>query len=342
MPQIVFTSQHGQASLAGFEREALRGLARLLPATVWGLADAGPGKLARAETVLSMISDEPETSHLHQLLAKARAEKKRYERRYEEERKAGFSAGWNATVFDTTIIDNLVSAVVIALKVCGDRGLPIVVNGDDGRVFRLNSLEVEFNTTLAAACDPIRLAAKVYGWAESHTWIADTDRIWAADLIKAGLEQGFYRPGVWAKTAAGTNWVDSGWGDIQNFLRSTSGPVALSTSVCDEFPNPDMSPWMIPWPDGVPEKLTALNEAQREERRRRYAEWNSLTPEQRWQYGVREMTENLSCLQISPATLEATTFGPGVTLFDLFARDRIYRITSKFYKFEQEFGPWNG
>lgn len=337
--RIIFISQHGQADLAGFEREALRGLARLVPSTVWGLADAGARKLDRVQTVLSMIPNRPETSYLHDLLAKARAEEGRYHQHYEAGSKTGTPMNQNPARLNTGIIDNAVSALVTALKV---RGLPIVINGDDSRVFHLNSMEVEFNTTLKAACDPIRLATKIYGWAETHAWIADTDRTWAADLIQAGLEHGFYRAGIWAKTSAGTNWVDSGWGGIQDFLRGTRGPVALHTSIADEFPNPDMDSWMIPWPDGVPMNLAYLSAEQQRARRHRYAEWNSLTPEQRWEYGVREMTENLSCLQISPATLETAMFGPGVTLFDLFANDRVYRVTSKFAEFEQEFGPWNG
>lgn len=341
MPRIIFTSQYGQADLAGFEREALRGLARLVPATVWGLADAEPGKLARAETVLSMVQNRTETSYLHDLLAKAKAEEARYHQHYEAGSKAGTTANQNPARLDTSIIDHAVSALVTALKVWS-LGLPIVVNGDDNRVFQLNSVEVEFNTTLIAACDPLRLATKIYGWAEAHAWIADTDRIWAADLIQAGLEHGFYRPGVWANTAAGTTWVDSGWGGIQDFLRSTRGPVALYTSAGDEFPNPDMDSWMIPWPDGVPKKFAYLSAEQQAARRQRYTKWNGLTPEQRWEYGVREMTENLSCLRLSPATLETATFGPGVTLFDLFAHDRIYRVANKFYEFEQKFGPWNG
>lgn len=343
MPKIVFTSQHGQADLAGFERKALRHLARLIPSTMWELTATSSGKLARAETVLSMIPDRKETRYLHDYLADAKAEESRYQWHYKSWSNAGIPAHENSARLDNFIIDRAVSALAVALKSWGGPGLPMVVKHYDGRLFSFNSLEVEFNTTLAAGCDQLRLAAKLYAWAETHAWIADADRNWVADLIQEGLNQGIYRSGLWSQHRAGGKvWVDSGWGGIQDFLRTTRGPVVLYTSAAEDFPSPDMDSFMIPWPDGIPRKFDALSEEQRAERRKRYAEWNDLTSNQQWEYGVRELTENLSSVQISPATLRSGTFGPGVTLFDLFAEDRIERVESRFADFEGRFGPWAG
>jgi hypothetical protein len=339
VPRTIFVTQHDAAELAAFEREGLRELSRLIPTMVWGLVDAGSTlpRIERAERILSLIERRPDTQYLHDILTRARdAETRSWpkpQNRTSDRR-------------DAPLTDRAVSTLSTALRACGGRGLPIVIRDDDGRDYRLNTLEVELNTTLRVGADPLRLAAKVYGWAEANAWISEPDRSWAADLIERGLRDGLYRPGVWSpaqdNAADEGTWIESGWADVQRLLRGGTGPVVLTTSATDDFPNPGMDSWAVPWPEDVPRRFDALTPEQREAHRRRSAEWSTLTPEQRWEHGVREITENLSELQISPSTLRTATFGPNVTLFDLFARDSVYRVATRFFEFEERFGPWNG
>lgn len=161
---------------------------------------------------------------------------------------------------------------------------------------RVGTAEIRLNTALRLGNDVIKLVVKIAGWGESHAWFDGKDRAWAADLIDQGLKTGILRDGMWyvdgpceglPKNHPDRQWSDMGWGAVTGFLRERDDePVALSYSVADDFPGPGA---------GFDAALARLKER---------SPW----------------------LRLGPDTLDYWTFGPGVTVFDLYAADRDERV----------------
>lgn len=110
----------------------------------------------------------------------------------------------------------------------------------------VSSTGLILNTVLSLGSGPMKLAARFAGQMYSHAWIPGPDRGWAADLITEGLVQDVFRleiqvtdpsPIVPDKTV--TKRYDTGWPDVIQLLRETDrGPVVLSVSTGDDFPDP--------------------------------------------------------------------------------------------------------
>lgn len=102
------------------------------------------------------------------------------------------------------------------------------------------------NTVLALGSDPMKLAARFAGQSYSHCWIPGPDREWAAGLIEQGLLTDVFRaeilvtdPSPVIPEDAGTKRHKAGWDDVIQLLRETDrGPVVLSVSTGDDFPDP--------------------------------------------------------------------------------------------------------
>lgn len=205
-----------------------------------------------------------------------------------------------------------------------------------------SALNVALNTALLTGSDAIRLAAKVYGLSEQHGFIEGEDRAWCADVIEAALDAALYRRRRYVADYPGgprTTLVDYGWDDVLALLRERDdGPVALSYSVTERFPNRLVAGWNIRLPLGWTPGWTA-DDAGR-------TEWDRMSEAQRGEYRDREIEERWSALpdadqwQLAVDALRGTPwrrlgrdlteymFGPPLSAYDLLADDRDARIAA--------------
>jgi hypothetical protein len=347
MSKIYFHTRTSTAELMGSERGWLRHLASQTARGWWGLDDmADP--LGRAVDIAGMIVPNscgqyikttmaevgrysiPYPTDNHVAVIKDYAQQALDDRAwYEETWKRYTTAGLNPVHevhCDFTGRDRLVDVLRTCLRV---HNVPLQVG--DHVVFSMN---VELNTALAAGNLAVCLAAKIHGWCEIHPWIEETDREEFADLIGCALQDGLYREGLWYDDGRGKRtWHDQGWADVIALLRDTTthpGPVVLSSSVCDQFPNPEVSAQMIPWPEGVPESWNALTIEQQEARKTATSLWYALPDDQKWDTCMEGIRRLQPWANLTRDNLDTTMFGPPVSLFDLFHPDRIDRVEQAF------------
>ncbi|WP_239404534.1 hypothetical protein [Frankia sp. Cj3] len=173
---------------------------------------------------------------------------------------------------------------------------------------------VNMNTALVAGSDPIRLAAKINGWCEAHCWVAEPDRAWMAGVIDAGRKAGLYRSAM-------------GWENVQAMLRTADdGPVVLSYTVTESFPNPFYHPDAPTWPAGVPRDWNALTPKQQQTRRAWESHWYEIDAGEAFDAAMLWLQADRPWAQITPGNLATEAFGPMVTVYDLFADDRDERV----------------
>ena len=230
--------------------------------------------------------------------------------------------------YDKASLDSLIDIIKTCFRVTD---VPLLVGGHV-----VSSMNISLNTALAVGNDAVCVAAKIHGWCEIHPWIEETDRSWLADVIESALDAGIYREEI---CYSGTNGdasekrqVSQGWDEVIDLLRDTTrnpGEVVLSCSVCDSFPNAEVSTVMPPWPDGVEEDWDALSCEQQEERRRAREAWSKLDDDQRWQTAMDGIRASQPWANIAPETLR-DTFGVPVSLFDVFHSDRDARVRDAF------------
>lgn len=295
MSRVLWHARHTDTELAGSERAWLHHLAEGPAIAAWGLDRHGVvGMLDRIAPIMDAIPEpdpgEFSANYLHVAYRAARAAQDTHSRPWEATRSFLNSLSLNLRVHPPDII--------IA-----------------GR--RLHLDDVNMNTAITAGSDPIRLAAKIHGWCEVHCYIENGDKPWLADLIGTGLDTGLYRP-------------DAGWEAIQAMLRDgRSSPVALSYTVGDHFPEVFEHPDAPVWPDGVKRSWKALTDVQREERRaweKRFYEMQEADAGMVFDAGMDWLREHRPWARLSPETLGTVTFGPAVSVYDLFAPDRDERI----------------
>ena len=231
--------------------------------------------------------------------------------------------------YDPTTRNALVDTLRTCLRVTN---LPLKVG--DHVVYSANA---ELNTAIATGNDQVCLAAKIHGWCEIHPWFEEDDRSWFADVIECAIADGLYREDIWTTGVLGNpserQRVRQGWGDVVTLLRDTTthpGEVVLSYSVCDGFPDPEVSTSMPPWPAGVPQDWDVLTPDQQKERTDARRLWYDLEPDQRWKTAMAGIRSAQPWANITPDNLATTTFGPDVTLIDLFHSDRVERIQIAF------------
>jgi hypothetical protein len=327
MSRIYFHSEHGDAELMGSERAWLDWIAGGPARAYWDL-EGRSLPFERAKEIMSMVKRSDRGNDLFELLAKAEAEESDNKRLWAEARQAGVQ--WPNTTYDAQ--RRLPDSLALFLRV---QGLPLEVAGVE-----LHSANVELNTALAVGSDAVALAAKIHGWCESHCWVEGPDRAWMAGIIDAGLAMGMYRRGIWYEPEKGAEkqWSSQGWESVTELLRSRDdGPVVLSYSVCDRFPNRHISDWEPPfdagwkpdWADG--DDRAEWDEKTAEEkddyqRETRHDEWYDLPFEQQWQPAMDALRAEKPWARLSPDTLRVISFHLPVTIFDLFAPDRDERV----------------
>lgn len=198
----------------------------------------------------------------------------------------------------------------------------------------LPGIDLVANTVLAAGSDPMRLAIKIHLLCEIHGYVMGYHRGWLADLIEEGYEEGLYRKGF--KRADDKHSMDEllgkevpeeakvfqsmGWPELVAKLREgRSGPVVMSDSVTEGFPNEHTAGWMPLWPEGVEKDWGALSTEQQEERSDRQEEWLNLPHHRHWDLAVKGLKGRLA--PIEPKTLRTRRFGYGISLIDLLNHD---------------------
>jgi hypothetical protein len=302
--RIYFHTKTRTAELRGSERQWLRAVAANTAQHWWGLDGSTPTNewtQHRAFDIINMIV--PGTSGQYVLdIARAAATTPPFQ----------------------TIVDILKTCLRV-------NDVPLRV-GDHA----VSSANVELNTALATGNDIVCLAAKIHGWCETHPWVEEADRAWCADIIERAVTAGVYRAGMWYTDGCGQRtWGDLGWASVMALLRDTTthpGPVVLSYSVSDGFPNPEVATTMPAWPDGVTEDWDALTTAQQDERRKARTAWYDFPFARQWETAMDGIRRDQPWANITPTNLTTTTFGPAISLFDLFHPDRIERVHAAYVR----------
>lgn len=349
MSRVYFHTPTGEAELRGSERAHLAHLTQTIISATWGFSDlARIGSLDRATELIALLHGAPGSTsgpltypagYIHEYHQAAIAERERYR---------ASTTGTKDPDPERRFLDSL----NIALSV---RDLQLHVGGHD-----LDTTNVGMNTALASGSDIIRFAAKIHGWCEIHPWIEGHDRAWFADLIDQGLTIGAYRSGLWyvegpyegeAKDHPDRRWCDQGWISVRDLLRASSTePVVMSFSVCDQFPrrttttwSPEELPedWKPDWAvgEGLDEWEAMTDGGKDHHREEAMAEqWYQLPSAKQWEGAMEWLRRIRPWANITPDNLGTTTFGPPVTIFDLFAPDRDERIRAAFAKEESQNG----
>jgi hypothetical protein len=209
-----------------------------------------------------------------------------------------------------------------------------------GKPIKLTSLIA--NTVLAVGSDPARLNAKIHYTCESHGYVQGFHRKWLADVIQEGLDELVFRRGYWApkdlnadlKTIIGQPTTEEerkltfhsfGWDTVVDLLRASSkGPVVMSFSVTDGFPNSHTGDWMPVWPEGVEKKWDALTEAQQKERQDREEGWDCLSEGRQWAIstkGLKDPNREYFNQPLTPQNLRTYRFGHELSFLDLLHGD---------------------
>jgi len=200
-------------------------------------------------------------------------------------------------------------------------GLAISVYGVD-----LDPGCLTLNTALQLGSPAIRLMTRLHNQCEIHCWVDGPNRSWLADLIDAGLAEGSFRH---TEEARGC-----GWSDVTKLLRSRDDePVVTSYSVCDQFPNSYASTWMPAWPEGVPERWDALDEATQEERSERAESWYDLPPDEQWARGIEWLRAQAGGLELTPDQFTGSRefhFGRDLSWIDLKHWDAQQRVATAY------------
>lgn len=294
MSRVYWHTRQRTAELHGSERAWLDHVASGPAVAAWDLTQSS-GAVDRAAEILAMVP-EGERGYLHEdLMAAQRAEESN--RLYYEAHPVGIGRP------DFEPARRLVSSLSTSLHV---GGLPLDVAGH-----RLHTRNVDLNTALVAGSDVVRLAAKIHGSCESHAWIDEPDHEWLAGIIEDGLRAGIFRAGMWVESLVGgaRMWHTQGWEDLLDLLRTQGvGPVVMSFSVGDSFPNRFIADWQAPAddPDG--------------------ATWYDLPDDEQWDLAFAGLQSRRPWARIGPDTLAEATFGHPVTIYDLFAPDRDRRV----------------
>jgi len=327
--RIYFHTSTHTAELMGSERGWLRTIAANAAQPWWGLDGIDP--LDRALDIANMIVPGREGQYVLDIANATMIHDRDRHRSGDNDatRVKDYADPIRNVHYDPTTRNALVDTLRTCLRVTN---LPLKVG--DHVVYSANA---ELNTAIATGNDQVCLAAKIHGWCEIHPWFEEDDRSWFADVIECAIADGLYREDIWTTGILGNpserQRVRQGWGDVVTLLRDTTthpGEVVLSYSVCDGFPDPEVSTSMPPWPTGVPQDWDALTPDQQKERTDARRLWYDLEPDQRWETAIAGLRYLRPWANITPENLATATFGPDVNLFDVFHPDRVERVRVAF------------
>lgn len=183
----------------------------------------------------------------------------------------------------------------------------------------LDPLVLGLNTAALLGSDPVRLAARIHAQCEIHGWVDGPDRKWIADVLEDGLLIGIFRHGL------GEN--ATGWTDVLELLREDDGgPVVMSYSGSNTFPNAQTSTFLPLWPEGAPERWDALSEADQKLRSETAEVWDELPAADQWRMSVAYLRTGTGLLQLTPDDWDGYHFGfNGLTWLDIDAGETRFR-----------------
>jgi hypothetical protein len=143
---------------------------------------------------------------------------------------------------------------------------------------------VALNTVSVIGDDVLRFMARVHGQCEIHGYIEGPSRAWFADLIERGREEKLLR-------------AQMGWESVVTLLRQRDDEaVVTSYSVCQQFPNGDVTGW----------------------RDDRDGEgWYDLPKAEQWARALAAIRESGNGLEWNPDHWQAFRFGDGMTAMDI-------------------------
>ncbi len=301
--------------------------------SAWGLDDSSM-ELERAAEIMAMVAEVPDgeygANYLHTGHRKALAEAAANRAQFVGQRPPFHNV---RTTYDAQRMH--IQSLRIRL-----RDLDLVVGE-----YKLNTSNVGLNTALKMGSDPMKLAAKIHGWCETHCYIEGEDREWAAGIIDQGLDIGVYRRGMWyvprphdslsegpRSEQPDAKFISQGWENVLTLLRSRDDePVVLSYTVCEGFPDhSDTAEYWDSWPEGVEHSYTKLSPEQKEERERLSEIWYERPYEEQWELAMSGLRTRKPWARLSPKTLGTVFFHVPVTVYDLLAPDRDERVAKAF------------
>lgn len=332
MSRVYFHSPSGDAELLGSERAWLSHVANGPSVIAWDLDRSD--SLERAAEILAMVPEVPDgpygANYLHTYLRAALAQDARNKAVYADWRPGVALSG--PTDFEP--MREVVRALRTRLRT---EGVKLVVAGVE-----LNSSNVDLNTALVAGSDVVRLAAKISGWCEAHTFVEGPDRAWMADIIDQGLKTGIYRRGLWyadGPDGPRDKWSDQGWGGVTALLRARDDePVVLSYSVTDSFPNREIADWE---PQPMPEDWRPdwasdeglddwrrMDDSERAHHWRDFAAdgWYDVPDAEKWDMAMAGLRRDRPWARLAPDTLAEVYFHIPVTVYDVLAPDHDERV----------------
>ncbi|MFF0597884.1 hypothetical protein [Streptomyces antibioticus] len=190
---------------------------------------------------------------------------------------------------------------------------------------RIDTFTLALNTALQVGSDEVKLAARLHGACELHTWVDGPNRAWLADIMQGGLDSGVFRRRMPYHGADGPEpgrWTSQGWDDVIALLRERDDePVVTSFSITDDFPSSSVGDWMPPWPDGRAQRWDALTEEQQHERRALQDAWYDLEDSEQWRISMEGLRASPDGLEMTPDHWKAFRFEHRLTVLDLFAPD---------------------
>jgi len=154
-----------------------------------------------------------------------------------------------------------------------------------GRKVELFGLKL--NTALALGNDVLKLAARLHGQCEIHTYVEGENRAWLASIIEQGRASGFLRP-------------DMGWESVISLLRqSDDSPVITSYSVTEQFPNPVVADYDPPLYDDGEQNWDA---------------WYDLPDDVQWEMALDGLRKKSAGLELTPKTWDRFVFNDGMNI----------------------------
>lgn len=152
--------------------------------------------------------------------------------------------------------------------------------------------ELALNTLVAMNSPQLSFVAHVHGCCENHGWVEAENARWLSDLVLRGREDNLFRAG-------------QGWEDVatlaQEVAETCEGPIVMSYSVCESFPNPAVANW-TPADEG-----DEGGDA-----------WYALSADAQWDMGVRALRESDWPFAMGPDR-QRQGFLSGHSVFDLLA-----------------------
>lgn len=193
-------------------------------------------------------------------------------------------------------------------------GSPLMWKGQ-----RIATFSLVLNTALAVGGDAIKLAARLHGQCEIHTYVEGPNRSWLAGIMRQGLDSNIFRKGL--------RGYSMGWENVIDFLLARDDePVVTSYSVCDSFPNKSVGDWMPAWPEGVPRKWDLLTEEQQAERGARGEEWYDLDKAEQWRISLAGLRASEGLADLKPDNWQTMRFRHCLSFLDLLEEDFASRL----------------